>query len=85
MVALKEDAKVIASDGEHFGDIERIITDAKNEVATHLVVSSGLLRKEKRLVPTYWITDVSEDEVQLSVDSHDLDRLPDFIMKIDET
>ncbi len=84
MVALKEGAKVIASDGEHIGNIERILTDAKNEAVTHLVVSSGLLQKERKLVPTYWLTDVSEDEVHLSVDSHDFDRLPDFVLKIDE-
>ena len=84
MVALKEDAKVIASDGERIGNIERMITDAKNEAVTHLVVSSGLLQKERKLVPTYWLTDVSEDEVHLSIDSHDFDRLPDFVLKLDE-
>lgn len=76
-VALKEGARVVTEDGEHIGNIERVITDTKTDRATHLVLSGGLL-KDKRLVPTHWIKDVSEEEVRLSVEPGFLERLPRY-------
>jgi uncharacterized protein YrrD len=77
-VALREGARVIAVDGDHVGNIERIITDTRTNRATHLVISSGLLSREKKLIPAHWLGDVSDDEVHLSVESTFLDRLPEF-------
>jgi uncharacterized protein YrrD len=77
-VPLKEGARVITEDGKHIGNVERVIMDEKSERATHLVISSGVLLKEKKLVPTHWLSDVSEDEVHLSVESGFLERLPEF-------
>lgn len=77
-VALKEGAKVISSDGEHIGDIERIFTDPLVDRATHLLISEGLFLKEKKLIPTKWITNILEDAVRLSVDSDFVERLPEY-------
>jgi hypothetical protein len=77
-VALKQGAKVIATDGEHLGNIERIYADTQVERATHMVVSKGLFFKEKKLIPTNWIKSVEEDEVHLAVKSGMLDKLPDY-------
>ena len=77
-VALKEGAKVFASDHKHVGNIERMITTGTDNRITHFVISSGLLLKERKLIPTYWLTDISEDEVHLAVESDFLDRLPEF-------
>jgi sporulation protein YlmC with PRC-barrel domain len=77
-VALAEGAKVYGSDGEHVGDVEQVFMDAQTDQATHLVISRGLLLKERKLVPTTWATTVGEDEVYLSVDSSFMDRLPDY-------
>ena len=78
MVALEEGAKVFTNDGEHVGNIEQLMTDENNEYVTHPVVSSGLLLKERKMVPAYWLTNVSEDEVHLTVDSRFIDHLPEF-------
>ena len=77
MVALAEGAKVLAEDGENVGNIETLITDP-NERVTHLVISSGLLMKERKIIPSHWLSTVTEDEVHLSVDSHLLERLPEY-------
>jgi uncharacterized protein YrrD len=77
-VALEEGAKVIGSDGERVGDIERIFTDPLEERATHLLLSEGLILKEKKLVPTGWMSNVFEDEVHLSVDSDFVESLPEY-------
>ena len=77
MVALAEGAKVLAEDGEQVGNIETLITDP-NEHVTHLVISSGLLMKERKIIPSHWLNAVTEDEVHLSVDSRLLERLPQY-------
>jgi len=77
MVALAEGAKVLAEDGEHVGNIETLITDP-NERVTHLVISSGLLMKERKIIPSHWLSTVTDDEVHLSVNSRLLERLPEY-------
>jgi uncharacterized protein YrrD len=75
-VALVEGAQVISSDGEHVGDIERVLTDPLADRATHLLIAEGLFLKEKKLVPTGWMGQVYEDEIHLRVDSDFVDSLP---------
>ena len=78
MVALAEGAKVLTEDGEQVGNIETLITDPKDERVTHLVISSGLLMKERKIIPSHWLSTVTDDEVHLSVDSRLLERLPEY-------
>lgn len=75
-IALKEGADAMSRDGEKVGDIERVITD--NEHATHIVISEGLLLKEKKLVPVGWISMVFPEQVHLAVDAKFIDNLPEF-------
>lgn len=77
-IALDEGANIIGSDGEHIGDLERVMLDEKTNRATHILISEGFILKEKKLVPTTWITNVLEDEVHLSVDSEFVDDLPEY-------
>ena len=77
MVALAEGAKVLSEDGEQVGNIETLVTDP-NEHVTHVVISSGLLMKERKIIPAYWLESVAEDEVHLSVESRLLERLPEY-------
>ena len=76
-VALEEGATVVGSDGEDIGEIERVIVTESDKRASHIVVSRGLLSKEHKLVPTLWITDVTEDKVYLTIDSEMFERLPE--------
>ena len=78
MIALAQGAKVTAEDGEQVGTIETLITDPKDDRVTHVVISSGLLLKERKIVPAYWIDTVSDEEVRLSVESRLLERLPEY-------
>ena len=77
-VALKEGADVVTVDNKHVGDVERIFATPKRERATHLLISKGLFLKEKKVVPTTWINQVTEDQVYLSVSSDFIDRLPEY-------
>lgn len=78
MVALAEGAKVLSEDGEQVGNIETLVTDPKEDRVTHLVISSGLLLKERKIIPAHWLSSVNDDEVHLSVESRLLDRLPEY-------
>lgn len=81
MIAVRQGAEVFASDAERVGSIERMFTDDDNEYITHLVVSTGLIHKVRKLIPAYWLTDVTEEEVHLAVDSDLLGGLPEFHLK----
>jgi uncharacterized protein YrrD len=72
---MKEGAKVIAADGEPVGKVEQILTDPQADRVTDVVVTNGLLSKERKRVPISWISQVREDEVRLAVGSHLLDKL----------
>lgn len=77
-VALEEGAKVISSDGEDLGTVETIYTEPEGRRATHLLISHGLIVKEKKLIPVTWIDKVSEGEVRLGVESKVITRLKPF-------
>lgn len=77
-VALKEGANVISADGEHVGDIERILVDPQAERATHFIIKEGLIFKERKLIPATWVSTVGEDEVFLAVGTRVIDRLSEY-------
>lgn len=77
-VAIEAGARVIGSDGEHLGDVERVVTDPQANRVTHFLISEGLILKEKRLIPTDWITNFGEGALHLSVGSEFVDSLPEY-------
>ena len=74
-VALKEGAKVIAADGKNVGTLEQVLTEPGQDRAAYLIIAQGLLLKERRRIPSTWISDISEDEIRLSVAAHTLEEL----------
>lgn len=77
-VALEEGARVVSADDQHVGDIEQVLMDSESNYATHIVISQGLLLKTHKLVPTFWFSTVTEDEVTLAVPASFLEQLPDY-------
>jgi uncharacterized protein YrrD len=77
-VPLREGARVISADDKHVGNVERVFTEANADRATYFLISKGLFLKERKLVPTTWVREVSEDEVRLSVDSSVLETLHEY-------
>jgi uncharacterized protein YrrD len=75
-VPLEERAKVVSRDGEHVGDIERVYADEEQQRVTHLLVSRGLVSKSRKLIPSMWVENVSEDKVRLSVGERFIEKLP---------
>jgi len=67
-VAMREGAKVISAEGKQVGNVECVLADPEVDQVTHLIVASGMLTKEKRLIPMKWVMSMGEDEVHLRVD-----------------
>ncbi len=74
-VALKEGAKVYTSDDKHIGDVDRILADPSGDEATHLIISRGLLAKERKLIPIRWVEMLGEDTVHLGVTEAEVNAL----------
>lgn len=81
-VAVKEGAKVIAAEGEHVGNVERFLADPSAEEVTHLLISKGLLTKEKKLIPMEWVMSWSEDQVHLRVNKDSVEELADASLAV---
>lgn len=76
-VAIKEGAKVLTAEGKHAGNVESVLADSSMAHITHLLVSNGLLTKEKKLLPIHWVTVLGEDEIRLGVKKSSVDELAD--------
>ena len=77
LVVLKEGARVISSDEEHVGNIERVYTDPDSGKVSRFIVSQGLLLKTKKAVPIQMVDKIEDDEVYLSVGAQQLAELPE--------
>ena len=74
-VPLKEGARVIAADGQHVGNVERLFVDNATSEVTHLLLTQGVFLKEQKVVPMAWVLDVGEKDVRLAVGSNLLQGL----------
>jgi uncharacterized protein YrrD len=77
-VALDEGARVESADHKQVGSIDQLIVDPKNNHVTHLVISAGLLFKERKLIPVNWIATIGQQDVHLSVNARTLEKLPAY-------
>ena len=77
-VAMKEGAKVISAEGKHVGSVECVVADSEVDQVTHLIVASGMLTKEKRLIPMKWVMSMGEDEVHLRVNKASVEEEADI-------
>jgi len=74
-VALKEGAKVVTSDGKEVAHVESVVAQAEAEHASHLILTGGLLSKERKLVPITWFKILGEGEVELTVEPQQVQEL----------
>jgi len=74
-VAMKEGARVISVEGKQVGNVERVLAEVPSEHITHLLISSGMFKKEARLIPVAWVNRFGENEVLLSVKKDSVKKL----------
>ncbi len=77
-VAILEGAKVVTSDGTPVGYIDQILAQPEENGPQHYLVASGLLLRERKLVPIEWIHSFGQDEVRLTVGALVAQDLQDY-------
>ena len=77
-IAISEGAQVVGVDGKHLGSVEQVITNSDTHTITHFVIGKGFLLKEHKLVPAFWMDNVEEDKIHLSVEASLFARFPDY-------
>ena len=77
-VALQEGARIVSGDNQHVGNLERVLVDAQNGKATHLLISQGIFLKDRKAVPVSWVRKADESEIQLTVTAEVLNSLPAY-------
>jgi len=77
-IAISEGAEVLSADDKHIGNVEQVITNSESNTVTHFVIGKGILLKEHKLVPAFWVSSLDDDKLRLSVESSLFDRLPDY-------
>ncbi len=77
-VTLDQGTRVTTTDGQHAGDLDEIITGGPEDMATHIVLSRGLLGMQKKLIPVDWIMTVDEDQIRLAVPAKVVKNLPEY-------
>lgn len=77
-VVIEEGANVYSSDGDHVGDVYSVHMDEESNEITHFIISQGLLFQDYKLVPLFWVSEVSDRGIEMSVDTDQLKQLPKF-------
>ncbi|HEX2965778.1 MAG TPA: PRC-barrel domain-containing protein [Syntrophorhabdaceae bacterium] len=77
-VPVSEGARVISEDGVEVGEVYLIYTEPKENRITHILLQKGILKKERKLIPSNWIKSVSEDEIQINVPEQVVKNLPEY-------
>jgi uncharacterized protein YrrD len=70
---------VLSQDGEHIGDVERLIVDPDERVVREFLIKEGGLLSTDRVVHLDLVTNIDGDGIHLSIHSDDADSLPAFV------
>jgi uncharacterized protein YrrD len=83
-IPLDEGAKVIDVKGDPVGNVAEVYAEPQEHRVTHILVSSGTLFKEKKLIPSAWVKEIFEDSVRLKLAKKVIENLPDAECAISE-
>ncbi|HEY5891204.1 MAG TPA: PRC-barrel domain-containing protein [Acidimicrobiia bacterium] len=73
-IALNANSEVIANDGMKVGRIKEILTDANDDRAIQLVVTTGFGDRTQRAIPANLVISIAEGEVHLSVGADEFEE-----------
>jgi uncharacterized protein YrrD len=76
-VAVKEGANIITAEGRYAGSMESVFADPGATQITHLLISNGLIAREKKMIPIHWVMTMDEDEIHLRVEKSSIEELAD--------
>jgi len=74
----RANAKVMASDGKHVGDLRRVVIDPSTNEVRDIVVRQGKLLSQDRVVPIEQVAQSDHDHVELRLNPSQVDALDPF-------
>jgi len=77
-VLIEEGANVYSLDGDHVGDVHSVHMDTVNNRITHFIISQGLLFKDYKLIPVFWVNQVDDEGIRVAVGTDQLEKLPAY-------
>jgi uncharacterized protein YrrD len=77
-VVVEPGAIVRSNEGEHIGEVSRVLVDPQTNIATHFVIGQGVLVRDHKLIPLDWVDSITRQEVRLLVGTKVLDRVPKY-------
>lgn len=85
-VALEEGAAVLDTNGKKLGEIQDIFAEGDDFKVTHILVASGWIKNETKLIPAVWVKDMFEASVRLYLSKATFENLPhaDSVLNTDD-
>ena len=77
-LVIEEGADVFSSDGDHVGDVYSVHIDSETKRITHFVISQGLVFKDYKLIPVFWVNGANADGITVAVSTEQMKQLPSF-------
>ena len=71
-------ATVLALDGQEVGHIHRVVIDPKTKEVTHLVIHTGVVMTQDKVVPVNLIGVGEQERLMLRLYANQLAQMPDF-------
>lgn len=75
-VVIEEGGAVLGRHGEKLGEIHDVFAEPETLKVTYILVDSGWIQKDLKLIPSEWINDMSKGAVRLYVGKETFDSLP---------
>ena len=73
-IVLDPGCPVESCDGKMVGHVQELVLDPNQQI-THLLVITGHMLKDPKLVPVHWISRIDNNQVFLAVTAREIDRL----------
>ncbi len=75
---IEKGMNIYSLDGDHVGDVYSVHLDENTNRITHFIISQGLFFQDYKLIPTFWVEEVSEKGIHIAVGTERLEKLPAF-------
>src|SRR5213080_1017169 len=76
---LKQNAPILAANGDAVGHLDRVVVNPETKVITHIVVQTGgLVKKEGKVVPLSLIAEATDEQIKLRDGAGDLQQMQSF-------
>lgn len=76
---LRQNAPILAANGDAVGRLDRVVVNPESKVITHIIVQTGgLVKKAGKVVPLSLIAEASDEHIKLREGAGDLQQMQSF-------